>query len=438
MNELNDLSAEPAITEAEPVRHEAQMPDAVPLEETAPQPRQWRTIVIGFAALAAFLTAAPSAVTRGIQTFLGLHQTAVARGRTIWGWVHHNERPLSALGMVAGFGFDNYSYRRIDLPNTQALFIAYLALSASSIALLHFFSRRAGEGKAMPRWHSLLPVATQFALGGLWSAFLVFYSRGSVLTASWPFLLVLISILIGNEFFKNYHSKLAFTSILFFFALYSYCIVTMPILTGHIGMLTFLASGFAAAALFYVFARALRKIGPEQWLSTRNTVALGAAAVFAVLNLFYFTDILPPLPLALADSGVYQSVSKTAKGYVAGAETQKWTVRFGGTPVMHVTAGQSLSVYSAVFAPIRLSAHITHLWQRYDAASGEWRTVSKVTYEIHGGRDGGFRGYTIHHNIEPGEWRVDVDTADGRTIGRIRFNVERATEPAATAQQKLG
>lgn len=370
--------------------------------------------------------------------YLALRQTAYTHGRKVWGWMDHHERPLSALSMIAGFGFDNYTYRRIDLPNTQALFIAYLALSACAIGLLHFFSRRAENGTPMPRWHSLLPVATQFALGGLLSAFLVFYSRGSALTASWPFLLVLLAILIGNEYFKNYYSKLAFTAILFFFALYSWCVVTMPILTGHIGTLTFLASGLAAVALFYLFARALRIIGPDQWLGARKTVALGALGVFAILNLFYFTGILPPLPLALADSGVYQSVSKTAKGYVARAEQQNWRVRFGATPMMHVTAGQSLSVYSAVFAPISLSARITHLWQHYDTRSGEWRTVSKVTYEIHGGRDGGYRGYTIHHNIEPGDWRVDVDTADGRTIGRIRFDVERAGTPVVTAQQKLG
>ncbi len=149
------------------------------------------------------------------------------------------------------------AYRRIDLPNTQILFIAYLLVSASGIALLHLFSRRAGEGKPMPRWHSLLPIATQFALGGLLSAFLVFYSRGSVLTASWPFLLVLAAILIGNEIFKEYYSRLAFTSILFFFALYSYCIVTLPILTGTIDMLDLHRKRDCGACSFFAVRRPL-------------------------------------------------------------------------------------------------------------------------------------------------------------------------------------
>jgi len=383
------------------------------------------------------MAAAPVAARRP-NPFLQFHQATLAHGKTAWGWISLHERPLSALGMVTGFGFDNLTYRRIDLPNTQILFILYLLMSASSIALLHFFSRRARDGQPMPRWHSLLPIAAQFALGGLWSAFLVFYTRGSVLTASWPFLLVLAAILIGNEIFKEYYSRLAFTSILFFFALYSYAIVTLPILTGTIGMLTFIASGIAALLLFSLFAGLLRAIGREQWMETRRWIALGTAGVFGVLNLFYFTDILPPLPLALASGGVYHVVKKTSQGYVAVAEPQSWKTRLGLTPVLHVAPGEGLSVYSAVFAPISLSTRITHRWQRYNPARGEWQTVSKVTYSIHGGRDGGYRGYTIHHDIEPGEWRVDVDTMDDRTIGRIRFNVERVAKPAATAKQTLG
>ncbi len=172
-----------------------------------------------------------------------------------------------------------------------------------------------------------------------------------------------------------------------------------------------------------------RRAGGSRW------ARLG---VFAVLNLFYFTDILPPLPLALASTASITRSQRPRKAMSREAEPQSWMTRLGATPVLHVKPGESLSVYSAVFAPIRLSTRITHLWQRYDPVRGEWLTVSKVTYSIHGGRDGGYRGYTIHHGVEPGEWRVDVETSDNRTIGRIRFNVEQATLPVATARQTLG
>ena len=75
----------------------------------------------------------------------GRFAPAVARARTIYGWVKHNERTLSALSMVAGFVTDNLMFRRIDLPNTQAIFAGYLTLAASSVAALHFLESLTGR-----------------------------------------------------------------------------------------------------------------------------------------------------------------------------------------------------------------------------------------------------------------------------------------------------
>src|SRR5262249_7618694 len=91
--------------------------------------------------------------------------------------------------------------------------------------------------------HPFLVVATQFALGGLWSAFLIFYGRSALATTSWPFVVVLAAVLIGNEVFRQYHSRLAFTCTLLFLALYSYTIFVVPVFTRAMGRPTFLLSG---------------------------------------------------------------------------------------------------------------------------------------------------------------------------------------------------
>jgi hypothetical protein len=356
--------------------------------------------------------------------------------KAAFSWIVRYERQLSGAGMVGGFAFDNYAFRRIDLPNTQLVFIGYLSLAAIATLILHGLAERVANGNPMPRWHGILPMAAQFALGALWSAFLVFYSRGAVLGASWPFLLVLVAIFIANEVFKKYHSRLVFTATLFFFALFSYTIVTTPILTRSIGTFTFLLSGIVALALFALFLKLLARLGPQQWRGARWWIALGAAAVYATLNLFYFTGVLPPLPLALADGGVYHFVAKSGDSYRAQDELQPWYARFGVEPVMHMAPGEALYLYSAVFAPIRLSTDIVHRWQRYDAARGKWLTVSKVIFPINGGRDGGYRGYSITHKVAPGDWRVDIDTVDGHIIGRVRFSVEMVAQKL-TAEQKL-
>ena len=124
--------------------------------------------------------------------------------------VRRYERHLSAASMVAGFAFDNYYFGRVDHPATQIALFGYVFIVIVSIVLVHFIESREPQG-IFRRAHPLLVVATQFALGGLWSAFLIFYGRSAVIAASWPFLIILAAMLVGNEMFRKYQSRLAFT-----------------------------------------------------------------------------------------------------------------------------------------------------------------------------------------------------------------------------------
>ena len=354
-------------------------------------------------------------------------------------WIPRYERQLSAAGMLGGFVTDNFMFRRVDLPNTQLVFIVYLTVAAVSIALLHILAARADPEAPPPRWRAFLPIATQFALGGLWSGFLIFYTRSAVLLASWPFLLVLAAIFIGNEVLKHYYSRLVFTSTLFFFALFSYAIVTVPIFTHTVGTLTFLFSGAVALAVFALFLYVLARFGRESFAPSKWKIGLGAAAVYALINIFWFTNILPPLPIALARAEVYHSVKKTGDVYIAAGEPRPWysaLISPLSPPVVHIAPGEALYLYSAVFAPIKFTTRIVHSWQRYDAARKRWLPVSVVSYSINGGRDGGYRGYTVKRNPRPGVWRVDVATADGHLLGRVRFDVD-LTAPAAIVSRTL-
>ncbi|PSQ90993.1 MAG: DUF2914 domain-containing protein, partial [Bacteroidetes bacterium QH_2_63_10] len=49
--------------------------------------------------------------------------------------------------------------------------------------------------------------------------------------------------------------------------------------------------------------------------------------------------------------------------------------------------------------------------------------TDRITYEVVGGRRTGFRGVTYKRHLQPGEWRVSVETAAGRPIGRMHFTV---------------
>ena len=367
----------------------------------------------------------PATLGRGVLSY-----TAENMLRRFFALVQKYERHLAVVAMLSGFIVDQIFFGRIDLWQTQALFAAYTAICFISILLLHWIEERSLRGIPRPRWRSIVPIFTQFALGGFWSAFVFFYGHSATLPASWPFLLLILAILIGNEYFAKYHDRLVFTSVLFFFALYSYAIFEVPIIVGSISTWIFILSGLAAIAVFAVFTILLRILGRNRFKKDVWRIRSGAFMVLAVMNLFYFTNVLPPLPLAAKAAGIYHAVWRVPGDYLATTESESWEVRYlGFTPTLHVVAGESLYAYSSVFAPTKLTATIVHRWQWYDPMAKQWVTKASISYPILGGRDGGYRGYSAVLMNTVGSWRVDVQTADGRIIARLPVTVVRAALP---------
>ena len=352
-------------------------------------------------------------------------------------WFNRYERHLSAAAMVAGFAIDSFVFKQATLATTQVVFLIYASICAFSILALEHIEARAENGYSRPRFRPVFPIATQFALGGFWSGFLILYGRSAVMSASWPFLALLVLVFIGNELFRKYHDRLVFTSTLFFFALYSYAIFSVPIYVGALGTKEFLESGVLAILVFFLFTSAVRVIGKKRFRADVGRIWKGALVVLVSMNIFYFTNILPPLPLTLTSGGVYHAVSRTGDTYAALAEKQSWKTVLGFPSVLHTVPGESVYAYSAIFAPVKLATTIVHRWERYDPALKKWKTEAAISFPITGGRNGGYRGYSAKANLVAGEWRVDVETVDGRLVGRLRFTVVPVDLPPLEVSETL-
>lgn len=359
----------------------------------------------------------------------------------LWGWARAHERHFSALAMAGGFAFDSYAFGRIDRPATQAVFIFYLIMAGVSIAVLHVMESRSprapGDVRAA-RIHTLLVTATQFALGALLSGFCVFYIRSASPGSSWPFLLFMAAIFIGQEYFREYASRLVFAALLFFFSLYSYAILLVPVMLHRIGTGPFLVSGGVAVAAFFFYMRLLAWAGHERYRSARLHIRIGMLVVAALVNGFYFLKVFPPLPLVLSDAGIYHDVRRAGADFAAASEAEPpaWRALFGTFPVLHVVAGQKIFLYSAIFAPYRLATAIEHRWEWRDPATGAWTPQQAVRFSIQGGRENGYRAYSFRTAPKPGQWRVNIVSLDGRAVGRVRFSVEpAATPPVLTSKQ---
>ena len=285
------------------------------------------------------------------------------------------------------------------------------------------------------RWLAVLfTLGGQYAIGGILSGCLIFYTKSAVLAVSWPFLVLLALVFGGNEYFRKYRDHLIFPTVLVFFALYAYAIFALPIYIGAIGPWVFVGSTFATIILFWGFLYLLNRTGKARLSESIRPIVASCAVIVFTMVATYATGLVPPLPLALKEGGIYHGLTKRGGDYVLQTEEirQWWQI---WPQTVHVAPGGTLYSYGAVFAPIRFSTSVVHHWERYDEEARKWVEEGHIAFPISGGRKEGFRGYSIKENPEPGKWRVSVETLAGQTIGRISFNVERVRSTPALEEE---
>jgi len=351
----------------------------------------------------------------------------------IKGLYHRHERWFTPSAFFAGFIWDNFTLR-IDLWWQNLAFLLYLIIAGANIALMN--ACRAGKirGKVWEKYKGFAPYIFQFVFGGLFSAFLVFYSRSASLAASWPFLIFLALFFIGNEYLKKKYLHLTFQICVFFIALFSYLVFALPLAFGEIGNLMFMASGLAALFCIGVILYLFYRLMPGMLKQNKHALILSIASLYFLFQIFYFTNIIPPIPLTLKASGVYHSIER-----VANKEDKIYSVTYEASPrhlffqeqsnTFHWAPGEKVYFYSAVFAPIKFNLPIYHRWLYFDESKNDWFEKAKVSFSVIGGRDGGYRGYSYKANIQPGKWRVEVITKNGKVLGRRDFKIIAVESP---------
>lgn len=352
--------------------------------------------------------------------------------------VHWYERFISPLSLIAGFVLDNLFFmRRVDAWNSTALLFFYLAVAASGIILINVIE----AGKIRTTWivknAPLIPVIVQFSFGGLFSGYLSLYSRSASFAFSWIFVIALAVILMSNERFTRLYVRPAFQISMLFTVLFSFLIFYLPLVFLRIDSVMFLISGAVSLVTIGLFSQLLFFIVPAAIRNNRTKILTSVAVTYCVFNLLYFTNVIPPLPLALKEAGVYHNIARSSDGtYRLIGEYIPWYQSYlRYKMVYNRVPNEPVYVWTAIFAPYGFSTTIKHVWQYYDEKTDSWTIYDTVSFPITGGRDGGYRGYSVINPSNGGRWRVDVITDTGRIIGRVAFSVEETT--ASTALQAL-
>ena len=351
--------------------------------------------------------------------------------------IHKYERYVAPLTFVFGFVFDAFTLKRIDLWVDHLVILSYLVLTGVCIVLLTMYEAGRLRARIVESVIMFVPVVMQFGFGGLFSAFVIFYTKSASFEKSWLFLIALIILFVGNERFRRRYERLAFRFGIYFVALFSYSIFLVPVLVKDMGAWIFAASGGLSVVFIALFVLLLFMAAPTSVRQARKILMVSVFGIYLLFNALYFTNIIPPVPLSLKEGGVYHFVARTETGiYAVSYEKAPWYRFLEATnSVYHWRRGEAIYFFSSIFSPAGLNVAISHRWSYYDKAQRRWRDFESIRFPISGGRDGGYRGYSFKTGIVPGRWRVDVMTDRGQVLGRHVFTVvETDVSPELTTE----
>ncbi len=336
------------------------------------------------------------------------------------------ESYFPALSFIAGFLYDVITTERIDEMTTllqQIIFIG-LAFAIVTIELIKNYNPEFKIGFMEKLWeyHSF---AIHFLLGGLLSAYTIFYFKAASLSTSLIFMVFLAGLLVANEHPKLQGLGTRFRNALLAVCTLSFMIYLIPILTGQLGFFVFLLSQITSGLIFAGVAYFLFRLFKDKSFILRE-VLYPAFIVHVFVFALYLFKAIPPVPLAMTHIGIYHKVEKFKDQYQVLFDKPWWKFWTRGSEDFVAQNGDRIYVFAKIFSPTQFQDTVYAHWQIYMDKIGEWKTSDRVPIEIRGGRNEGFRGVSFKSNYEPGEWRVLVETSDGREIGRVHFDLQKS------------
>ncbi|MDN5941802.1 MAG: DUF2914 domain-containing protein, partial [Nitrospira sp.] len=100
-------------------------------------------------------------------------------------------------------------------------------------------------------------------------------------------------------------------------------------------------------------------------------------------------------------------------------------------------ADEPVYCFTAVFAPVALNTTVYHHWFFRPNDGKPFTHADRIPIKIAGGREGGYRAYTFKQRLDPGDWRVDVETEDGRIVGQVSVVVAEREATGTTVRTLL-
>jgi hypothetical protein len=326
------------------------------------------------------------------------------------------KRYLPATAFLGGFTWDSLTLNRIDNVLDIAIFGAYVLLSGVVIALI--------GRDAKFKFSEHLPWAVQFFFGGLFSSFVVYYFKSASSLPTLIFIVLLLTLLVGNEFMEKRYGRITLTATLYGIVTFMYLNSVLPILFKRMNIWTFLLAIALSAGIYYL----LRRVS-----SVKRPNYYPIVGTYVILVVFYAFNVIPPVPLAKKDMAICRSVRKADNAYICSIRQPPWYSFWHKTEKNYAwSPGDTVFCFSSIFAPAELRDKVYHCWYRKDEGEG-YQQIDRMGYSLIGGREEGYRGYTYKKNITPGDWKVVLRTGANKVLGVMTFSVSERDSSAPLA-----
>ena len=348
---------------------------------------------------------------------------------------------MPAVFFLSGVAYDTVTLARIDRLQDNLVLMLYLALLGTLIILTGRLGIEPPPDReqlaSLPpftRWvlasRPYFPMASQFLLGGLFSAYTIFYSRSASFTGTAVFFSLLIALLVTNEFLRDRLSNLRLLVSLYGVVTFAFLTFFLPVMTGYMNAVVFLVGAGVSVAVTLRVVHLIYRDNPDRSRHEATKVTVPTVACVALLVGFYFMNWIPPVPLSLKFGGMYHEIKRTGDQFELSFERQWYQVWKRADTTY--PSNQPIYCFTAVFAPVDLNTTIYHHWYFRPTSERPFMHADRIPIKISGGREGGYRAYSFKQRLDPGDWRVDVESQDGRIIGRVSVQVEGSGETVPT------
>jgi hypothetical protein len=263
------------------------------------------------------------------------------------------------------------------------------------------------------RAHRLVLTATNYTIQTLYHGVLLFqlpaYWAATTLGSPNVLLLILLATLALLATFDPWYRALVHPRpwlgyVFFLVSLFGALNLALPL----IGVPPFAALLVAAWLAVVALTPAVCRAREWRWITGLAVTSLAGLAAAAAAG--HWCIVVPPAPMFLASAELSWTVGTLESPEPVAGAVHASDLRERG-----------LVARTAIYAPAGLRQPVEHVWRRNGAGVDLMRLTP-----IEGGRREGFRTFsrkTAFPGDPVGRWSVDIMTASGQLIGRLRFRV---------------